>query len=539
MSWAEGMMKKLPLGRQIFESIRRENLLYVDKTRYIYDLITGSGAVQFFLARPRRFGKTLMCWTLDALFSGKRELFEGLAISKTDWEWESYPVIHLDMSEVKTSSGIDGVRKSLADQTGDVADKYEIDLRGEKEAGRMLEVVIVKVSEKYGKPAVVIVDEYDKPFLDFYTKPPIAQEVREIMRDYYITLKTKEQHIKFLFMTGISKSAKMGVFSTLNHLIDISLNKDFGALLGYTEDELVENFGEHLEFGAKKLGCSADELVERMRLYYNGFCFDGIQKVYNPFSTLNFLTNFEFVNHWMNSASPKIIADYMKDRNLTVEQFRGMQVSRSFVDSPGEMETAPPEGFLYQSGYLTLREGVSGDFSLDYPNAEVLESMSRLVYDNITRNRGDGGDWDISAMLLDALIERNVDLFIETINHLLASIPYDDFAKSAQLAIKLSGIPAREWLYRSTILAFLRGCGVLVVGEMHTNKGRSDLLVCHRGTAWVIEIKVAYNDDGETLAKEALEQINAKQYADPFKTAKKLGIAIDDKARQVNDWAVG
>ncbi|GBU22002.1 ATPase AAA [Fibrobacteres bacterium R8-0-B4] len=529
-------MKKLPVGKQIFEKVIAGGYQYVDKTRYIYDLID-SGIDQFFLARPRRFGKTFMCWTLDALFSGKRELFEGLAISKTDWTWESYPIIHLDMSEVKTAYGIDGVRKSLTDQMGDAAEKHGIDLRGETEPGRMLKLVIVKVSEKHGKPTVVIVDEYDKPFLDFYTKPPIAQEVREILRDCYINFKANEQHIRFLFMTGISKFAKMGVFSTLNQLTDISLKKGYGALLGYTEEELVENFGEHLESGAKNLGCSVDELVERMRLYYNGFCFDGVTKVYNPFSALNFLTDFEFMNYWMNSASPKIIADYMKDRSLTVEQFRGMQVSRMFVDSPGEMETAPPEGFLYQAGYLTLREGVSGDFSLDYPNTEVLESMSRLVYANIMRHRGDGGDWDISAPFIKALLDGNSGVMIKMLNRLLASIPYDDYAKAAQSSIELSGVSAGEWLYRSTILAFLRGCGVLAFGEMHTNKGRSDLLVCHRGAAWVIEIKVAYNDDGKTLAKEALEQINAKQYADPFKTAKKLGIAIDDKTRQINDWA--
>jgi hypothetical protein len=531
-------MKQLPTGVQVFEYIRKKDGLYVDKTGMIYQIVSGL-KTQFFLSRPRRFGKTLMCWTLDALFSGKRELFDGLAISKTDWKWESYPVIRLDMSLVSTSAGIDGVMESLREQTRVIARANGVDVGDLTLPGVMLNRIITETSEKHGKPAVVIVDEYDKPFLDFYTKPPIAQEVREIMRDCYITFKANERNIRFLFMTGISKFARMGVFSTLNQLIDISLDEKFGALFGYTEEELVENFDEYLEIGAKKLDCSLDELVDKMRLYYNGFCFDGVQKVYCPFSVLNFFDEYKYSNHWMNSASPKIIADYMKDRNLTVEQFRGMQVSRTFVNSPGEMETAPPEGFLYQAGYLTLREGVSDDFSLDYPNTEVLESMSKLVYNNIMRYRGDGGDWDISALFMKALIDGDNDLIIEMLNHLLASIPYDDYAKSAQLAIKLSGIPAHEWLYRSTILAFLRGCGVLVVGEMHTSKGRPDLLVCHRSAAWVIEIKVAYDGDGKAKAQEAMEQINAKQYADPFKTAKKMGIAIDDGARQITDWVAG
>ena len=530
-------MKQLPTGLQEFEYIRRNNGLYVDKTDLVYNMISGIRK-QFFLSRPRRFGKTLLCWLLHELFSGKRELFDGLAISKTDWKWESYPIIHLDMSLVNTSSGIDGVRESLATQTKKIAREYEIDISGITLPGNMLDMIISDVSIKHNKPVVVIVDEYDKPFLDFYSKPDMAHKVREIMRDYYVTLKASERYMKFLFMTGISKFSKMGVFSTLNHLNDISLDKKFGTLLGYTEKELTDNFGGYLEIGAKKLNLSIDELVEKMRLYYNGFCFDGIHKVYSPFSVLNFLGSYDFLNYWMNSASPKIIADYMKDRRLTVEQFRGMQVSMDFASSPGEIETSPPESFLYQAGYLTLREGVSNDFSLDYPNAEVLDSMSSLVYKNMMSKGSDF--FDISAPLLNALMNGDCDLLIETFNRLLAGIPYDDYVKAAKQTIALSGIKitAQEWLYRSTILAFLRGCGVLAFGEMHSNKGRSDLLVSHKGTAWVIEIKMAYDNDSAAKAKEAMEQINGKQYADQFVTAKKVGIAIDDKSRQIKEWIV-
>ncbi|MDR2693519.1 MAG: AAA family ATPase, partial [Chitinispirillales bacterium] len=191
-------MKKLPLGRQIFEAMRKEYLLYVDKTRYIYDILTGTGANQFFLSRPRRFGKTLLCWTLNALFSGKRELFEGLAIADMDWGWESYPVIHLDMSRVGTDDGPAAFRDLLARRTEDIALEHEIDLRGETDPGGMLDRMITGLSKKHGKPAVVIVDEYDKPFLDFYAKPPVAQEVREIMRNFYVKFKANEQHIRFM-----------------------------------------------------------------------------------------------------------------------------------------------------------------------------------------------------------------------------------------------------------------------------------------------------------------------------------------------------
>jgi len=531
-------MKQLPTGVQDFETIRTRNGLYVDKTDIIYEMISGLRK-QYFLSRPRRFGKSLLCWTLNALFSGKRELFEGLAISKTDWAWESHPIIHLDMSKISTDSGAAGVRESLAGEMDDIARKHKVDLRGATAPGDMLKRTIVEVSEKHNKPAVVIVDEYDRPFLDFYNKPPMAQEVRDIMRSYYSQLKANEPYIRFLFMTGISKFTKAGVFSTLNNLYDLSLDEKFGTLLGYTEAELVENFGEYLDDGAKKLNISIDELVNKLRDYYNGFCFDGIHRVYCPFSILNFFERYQFLNIWIDSGGSKIIADYMKDKHLTVEQFRGFQVSRDFAFSPGEIETASPESFLYQSGYLTLREGVSNDFSLDYPNAEVLNSMSRMVCANIMRHNGDDNDWNISAPLLDALMDGNGGLFIETINRLLASIPYDDYAKAAQSAIRRSGLPAQEWLYRSTILAFLRGCGVLTLSEIHANKGRPDLLLYHKGAAWVIEVKVAYNDDAKTKAAEALKQINDNQYADPYKNAKKLGIAINDKTRQIEEWAEG
>ena len=529
-------MKELPTGLQEFEHIRTSDAIYVDKTDMVHKIVSGARK-HFFIARPRRFGKTLMCWTLDALFSGKRELFEGLAISKTDWAWDSWPVIHLDMSKVETDGGVDGVRKTLAQQTKRIADEFGIDLGEATTPGGMLTGLIIDAAKKHGKPAVVIVDEYDKPFLDFYDEPPIAQEVREVMRSYYSQLKSNERHMRLLFMTGISKFAKAGVFSTLNNLNDLSLDEKFGTMFGYTERELSECFGEHIEATAAKLQITVGELVDKMRLHYNGFCFDGVSKVYCPFSVLNFFQAGKFDNFWMESANPKIIADYMRGRNLTVEQFRGMIVSRNFVRDPGEIETSPPEGFLYQSGYLTLKEDLDRDYLLDYPNAEVLDSMSELVAQNIVQ--GGGGDFlDLRTSLLESLANRENKLLIETLNRLLASIPYDDYANAAKWGRRNGGgkMTAQEWLYRSTILAFLRGCGVLAFGEMHGSQGRSDLLVIYRNVPWVIEIKVAHNSDGQEKAREAMAQINNRQYAAPYKDGKRVAIAIDDKIRQIVEW---
>ncbi|MDR3013004.1 MAG: ATP-binding protein [Chitinispirillales bacterium] len=530
-------MKQLPTGLQVFEYIRTSDAVYVDKTSMIYKIVS-EPRKQFFISRPRRFGKTLLCWTLNALFSGKRELFEGLAISKTNWVWESYPIIHLDMSKVCTTRGTAGVEDTLVWQTKKVADELGVNLDGLTGSEVMLAEVIIEVSKKRGKPAVVIIDEYDKPFLDFYDKPLMADEVREVMRGYYSQLKANELHMRFLFMTGISKFTKAGVFSTLNNLNDLSLVEDYGALLGYTEEELTEYFSEHFEVAAKKQNMPVVELVEKVRAFYNGHCFDGEQKVYCPFSVLSFLQSHQFLNFWIHSGSTKVIADYMKDRNLTVEQFRGMQVSRDFASSPGEIETAPPESFFYQAGYLTLREGVSDDFSLDYPNVEVLNSMSELVYKNMAQH---GGDFiDLRGPLLRALCDGDSEFFIETLNRLLAGIPYNDYTDAAKQGVRLKNlkITTQEWLYRSTILAFFRGCGVLAFGEMHNNQGGSDMLVTHKNMPWIIEIKIAKDNDSAAKAEEAMAQINNRQYDAPYQNAKKLAIAINDETRQIEEWVV-
>jgi len=530
-------MKQLPTGLQEFEYIRRAGALYVDKTDMIHKIVSDARK-QFFISRPRRFGKTLMCWTLNALFSGKRELFEGLAISKTDWAWESHPVIHLDISKVETDGGVDTVRKTLAEQTERIAQRYEIDVSGAATPGGMLETIITEATKKYGKPAVVIVDEYDSPFVAFYNDPPMADEVRKVLKSYYNRLKSNEPNMRFLFMTGIAKFTKAGVFSTLNNLNDLSMEKPFGTMFGYTKCELVDCFAEHLAATAQELSVSVDVLVDKMERHYNGFCFDGIHKVYSPFSVLNFLQSGEFDNYWMESANPRIIIDYMKGRNLTVEQFRGMPVARDFVRQPGEMETTPPEGFLYQAGYLTIRERIDNDFILDYPNAEVLNSMSRLVAQNMVNS--DSGDFmDFRTSLISALEDRDCELLVETVNRLLASIPYDDYINAAKQGLRISKkkITTQEWLYRSTILAFLRGCGILVFGEMHNSQGRSDMVVACRGTTWIIEIKVANNsEECRAKAEEAMAQINGNQYASQYKNAKKTGMAIDNETRQVGEW---
>jgi hypothetical protein len=287
---------------------------------------------------------------------------------------------------------------------------------------------------------------------------------------------------------------------------------------------------------------SVSKLLEKMRFYYNGFTFDSGAKtrLYNPFSTLLFLKGKEFFNYWMDTGQSKFIAEYMKNRNLTVEQFRNFPITRDFARNPGDVDSTPPEGFLYQSGYLTLRPATGGGLALDYPNTEVLNSMSKLVAQNIFQSKGN--DWgSYSRRVMHALQTHDYELFKDALNTLLARIPYDDFSKAAQECVIINSFkfPAQEWLYRSVILSFLRGCGVVVDAELHAHLGRPDLVISHNGQFWVIEIKIAYQGQSpEKKAEEALRQIVDKQYAKPYPDAVCIGLGIDDSLRQIVSFQI-
>jgi hypothetical protein len=328
----------------------------------------------------------------------------------------------------------------------------------------------------------------------------------------------------------------MSIFSVLNSPKDISFSEKYGEMCGLSEEEILRCFPEHIEAAARKMNLDPDALLDKMRAYYDGFCFDGVHRLYNPFSTLNFFDEKRFLNFWMRSGSSKLIGDYLKARSLTVEQFRNIPVSEDFANEPGDMNSIPPEGFLYQTGYLSLREGTIGDYALDYPNTEVLNAMSELLARNILPAHNSFGN--LQSALFSSMIKHKLDALTTALNALLASIPYDDFAAAGKLNIDVNDYPfsVQEWLYRSTIFAFLRGCGVVVIAEMHTNLGRPDLVVSHKGHTYVIELKVAYEPkDIPAKLAEAVRQMKLKNYLAPYPGATGLAIVIDDTKRQISD----
>jgi len=528
---------KLPIGIQTFEKLRTGGYLYVDKTKYLVNLID-QGAI-YFLARPRRFGKSLTISTFEALFSGKKELFQGLYAEEfmNRPDYEPSPVIWFDMSRISTDRGIEGIYESIIRLTKETAMGLKIKLSDTKLIGDLLGELIYLTVEKYNQKVVFLLDEYDKPYTDFVNDPQMANEVRNVLRSYYTQIKANDRHLRFTFITGISKFAKFGVFSTLNTPLDISLSSKYAEICGYTEEEIINYFPDYLHETANYMHISTQDLIEKMRYYYNGFSFDSHAriKLYNPYSTLSFFENMEFFNYWINTGKPKFIADYLKDRYLTVEQFRNFPVSKDFALSPGDVDTAPPESFLYQSGYLTLRPGNIHPLALDYPNTEVLNSMSELVTQNMLQYRDESYS-RCQTDLLTGLINKNVEKVISAFNRLLASIPYDDYTAAASQSISNHDLEIQpmEWLYRSSILSFLQGCGVVVAAELHTNRGRPDLVISYKENIWVIEIKVAREgESAEQKAEEAYRQIIDKNYAKPYPKAFCIGLAIDDTVRQI------
>ena len=549
----ENRRLKLSTSIQTFEIIRTEERIYVDKTKYLVEIADNIKVC--FLARPRRFGKSLTVSTFEALFSGRKDLFKGLYAEEflNRPEFTPSPVIKLDMSEIATSHGIDGIRESLVTQIQYIARQHDVSLPDSKLPSILFNYLIKNTYYRHNQKVVILVDEYDAPYTEFVNDTDMADKVRAELRDCYKQLKANDSCIRFIFLTGISKFARFGVFSTLNNPTDISSMPEYAGICGLTEDEIVQYFPDYLDDTAKKMDISTDELLEKMRYYYNGFCFDRelTMRLYNSFSTLQFFTHKNFLNFWVQTGRPKVLSDYMKYRHLTVEQFRNFSIPEDFAENPGDVDTTTPEGFLYQCGYLTLRDRTENSFLLDYPNTEVLNSMSALVVENILRDN----DEDFSlcrAELLDGLREANYRKVVSAINRLLAGIPYVDFSKNAKKVVSYhySGQELdadeiykkqREWIYRSNIISFFRGCGIKVIAELHTKMGRSDTVIFYGSNTWIIELKVAYKDKGHDPAKraeEAFRQIEKKNYAAPFPNAICAGMAIDDEKRQITEIRV-
>ena len=452
-------IQTLPTGVQDFIQLRQDSLLYVDKTARLLELVENGH--RYFLARPRRVGKSLTLSTLDAMFSGRKELFTGLAAEQ--WINENSenpsPVLRFDMSALNSASSTT-IEQAIVEMILRTARKRNAALHSQSMAGTLIDLI----EEVYAvnSHVVVLIDEYDKPILDNLSDLKKADEMREVLRSFYTVLKSCDEYLRFVFITGISKFSKMGVFSAMNNLQDISVSNIYSDIAGYTQSELEYYFSDRIESLAQSMSITKNELTDKIRKYYDGFSFDGVTRLYNPFSILNFFVDGTFKNYWYTSGSPTFIVKYMKEHQISdPEEYRHIKVSSDFADTH-EIEYATPESFLYQSGYLTIEKSEGDTLTLDYPNEEVRKSLIRMYLDEIYHVRR---YITLGTKLWEALSSGDIAQAVELYNTAIAVVPYDDFPNR------------NEYWHRSLFIMLLKGAGFVSYAEVHTLRGRSDLLI--------------------------------------------------------------
>ncbi|GHV12817.1 ATPase AAA [Fibrobacterales bacterium] len=514
------MPLKLPLGIQTFSTIREDGYHYVDKTARIHELLSGSGYV-FFLSRPRRFGKSLLCSTLGALFEGRRELFKGLAIDSLTWEWKKHPVIHIALNQGNyESGGIDALKARLHEALREVAQCLKIPFRNEV-LSEQFSALLSDAHIQFGEKVAVIIDEYDKPLLDSIDKKDIHEKIRAELKGFYGVLKASDEHLKFVFLTGVTKFSKVSIFSDLNNLTDLSLNPRYADICGITQEELEENFKEEIDSIA-----GGGVYLAKLKRFYNGYRFsEKPLTVYNPFGLLHhFNSEGKFIPYWYESGTPTFLIKLIKQQNINVLNLEKKVLSYDdFRKFDSENMDAVP--VLYQSGYLTITgyNEKRGTYNLGYPNDEVRTSFASSLADLYIHIKSDEKT-PLVLKLIDSLEAGDVNSFVEALRPFYNNIPYDEASKV-------------ESYYELIFLLTLRMLGIYCEAQVYTAIGRIDAVLKVDDFVYVVEFKA------NGTAEEALQQINDKNYALSYeesgKKIVKLGIEFDKEKRNIGRWVVG
>jgi hypothetical protein len=377
------MKKFLPVGVHIFAEMINGNFVYVDKTRWIYEMARIPQAF-YFLSRPRRFGKSLLVSTLRALFEGRKELFKGLWIENSDWAWRPHPVVQIDFSEIQLTDA-KTLEQSLLAALDQLAEPYAIRLEQNLLANKFVEL-LTELSKKFGEKTVVLIDEDDKPIITHLGKGEagmqIAKQSRDLLKNFFGVLKGANvaNFIRFVFITGISKFSKVGIFSDLNNLEELSMQSDYAELLGYTDDEISRYFKDYVPALAAANGLSNEDCLERLRTWYNGYRFSQKDaKVYNPFSILNALKSRSFKTFWFETATPSFLVNLIKERDYPIPNIENLEV-QELAFSTYDLENLQLEALLFQTGYITIHEYDGILYRLGYPNQEVKTSFLSYLY---------------------------------------------------------------------------------------------------------------------------------------------------------------
>ncbi len=509
---------KYPIGQQDFKTLIEDDCLYVDKTQYI-DRIVSSTSRYYFLARPRRFGKSLFLSSLQYFFEGKKELFKGLYIDSCDWDWEPYPVLRLDLNTEKYE--VPGLLDSLLDN---IFKKWEKEY-GIKEIAETLSTrfqnIIAAAHEKTGRQVVILVDEYDKPLVGNLNEDDNFEHYRAKLASVYSNFKSSAEHIQLVFLTGVSRFSKLSVFSDLNNLNDITFDNDFADICGITEKELIDNFHVGIEKFAEENEISYQDACLELKRNYDGYRFAKKgSDIYNPWSVLNCLSKREISNYWGRTGKPTIIAEAMYRFDEDIESLLNTQCDETTLHG-FDLKNASPLAMLFQTGYLTIKEydRETQLFTLGVPNREVSESLFKELLPYYVKVRSGGDTETIMRNIVNSILLGQPDKLVKNIDIFLASIPYD---------MKMDN----ENDLHNAIYILLTLIGIKTATEVHTSDGRIDLVVKTPKFIYIIELKFDHS------AEQALTQIGEKQYTlayanDPRRLFN-IGLNFSSKTRHLD-----
>ena len=515
--------RKLPVGIQSFEEIRKGGYLYVDKTDIIWQL-ANRGKKYNYLSRPRRFGKSVLVDTLEAYFMGKKELFEGLKIMQMETEWVKRPVIRLDMSragaEPETLRSYlnnifrqyEGEYSLVPDPTDSLADRFN--------------AIIVGAYEQTGQQVAILIDEYDSP-LQHSWKTPYHEACTAIYREVFAILKADDKYEKFVFITGITKFTQISLFSVLNNLSNISFDSEYAALCGITKEEVLRDFKPEINKLAASKGWTFDEAVVQLTAYYDGYHFshENMVDVFNPFSLINALADSKLRNYWASSGATSLLPKFVDDMEIRLNDFDHSALLDTIIET-SDVTGGGAELFLYQSGYLTIKGYINGTYLLGIPNFEVRQALNEIVLPTLAMRKNNDLQ-STQAFLNVHLSLGNLPEAMKCLKALIADVPYSNK--------KLASMDMEE-RYRLILSTIFNAIGCRVEVEKMIATGRIDMVVEATNFIYVLELKLS-NNGGVDAAEE---QMKAKQYAEPFKADKRkviaLAIELDDMGKGLVDW---
>ena len=515
--------RRLPVGIQSFEEIRKDGYLYVDKTDIIWQL-ANRGKKYNYLSRPRRFGKSVLVDTLEAYFMGKKELFEGLKIMQLETEWVKRPVIRLDMSRAGAEPA---TLRSYLDITFDrLEEEYGITPKPTARLADRFNAIIVGAYEQTGLQVAILIDEYDSPLQHSWNTPQ-HEACTAIYREVFAILKADDKYEKFVFITGITKFTQISLFSVLNNLSNISFEPEYAAICGITKEEVVRDFKPEINKLASRKGWTFDEAVAQLTAYYDGYHFshENMVDIFNPFSLINALADSKLRNYWASSGATSLLPKFVDDLEIRLKDFDHSALLDTIIET-SDVTGGGAELFLYQSGYLTIKGYISGTYLLGIPNFEVRQALNEIVLPTLAMRKNNDLQ-STQAFLNVHLSLGNLPEAMKCLKALIADVPYNNK--------KLASMDMEE-RYRLIMSTIFNAIGCRVEVEKMIATGRIDMVVEVTNFIYVLELKLS-NNGGVDAAEE---QMKAKQYAEPFKADKRkviaLAIELDDMGKGLVDW---